>query len=216
MNIFLEILSEVVHLLREILTPDEYAKALEKCSKTIAYIPLKLPADHNRRVEVVKKIVDLLPDDVACRIKFDTDDIPFFKDSLLIPVDGAIAIPTRSDDRLSRDISIFGTPVEVHNKKHEKYKGKMSISECLYETLQIRQFKIAPAIDRGLSLGKLTQEEYDYIKKFIYKMYRLMTCYLGIKKGSIDIDDPEPLMPSITNIVSNKRIDQSIKHLISV
>ncbi len=211
LRVFSDIIREVDLLLKKILTPDEYDQVIEECIKTVGYVPQELSTSHDRKVEAMKKLVEKLPDDVACRIIFDYEDINTNKKYVCIPGDAFLAIPTRSEDRFSKDISLYGTPIEVHRRKYGKLKGKISIPEYRDTILKIKMFRIAPAMDLSLSLGKLTRGECDYIKKFVYKISGLMHNYLGVKKGCIDINNKEFLKPSITNIVSNNVIDNSIK-----
>ncbi|MFQ5780643.1 MAG: hypothetical protein ACE5HN_07640, partial [Nitrospiria bacterium] len=136
------------------------------------------------------------------------------KECVFIPIDAFIAVPYRGDDEMAMFIRDYGTPIEVILRKGGRLKGKLSIPECHYHIRRVIFFKIAPAIDLGVEGGKLTQYEYDYIKKFVYKINYLMGMYEGVKKGSINKESDRPLTPSKTYAISNKSIENTIKNLL--
>ncbi|HXN07246.1 MAG TPA: hypothetical protein VN944_09315 [Nitrospiria bacterium] len=211
LKVFLHLHLGVEKILREKLSNEVFDHAIANCNKTVTYIEYVLADDAFLKNRAKEKAREDLPEDVLKRTIFDV--MNGGKECILIPVDAFVSIPSRDDNPISMAISLFGTPMEVYLRRRGLLKGKMTVSEYRYEMTQSLFFRISPAMDKALANKKLNESDFNFIKKFIFKIRHLMTLYQGIKKGELHLEDDKPLIPSITYINSNKIIENTMKNL---
>ncbi len=214
LSVFLEILSDVEKLLKVRLTAKVFDRAVANCPKTLAYIIYRLPDDPVEKEEKTQWVREILPEEVLERTIFDMKNIDEDKECIFIPADFFHPSPTRDMNTDNMILDEFGTPYEIILRKEGLLKGKRSIMEYRYHVRQMLHFRIFPALDEGSKEGILRPSEFTYIKKFVSKILHLMVLYQGVKKGDIDMKSDKPLVPSMTNLFSNKMIENHIENLI--
>lgn len=213
-DVFFKIFLGLDRLLKKRLTEEEYAHAMRNYKKSIPHVVVNLPYDRGEKEKVKQEYRERFQR-ISEKMTFEVLDETTGRECIFIPADAYTAVPTRSDDHEEQLVSQVGIPIERKLKEAGLVKKtKTTIQEYNYDINQTLYYKIAPAIDIGLETGKLNQYEYDYIKKYVYKLTRLMSLYQGVKKGEFDMESDEPLIPSKTYLVSNKVIDNAIKNLI--
>lgn len=207
----LEILQEIRKVLKEVLGEVLFQDAITNGEKTIPFHEIPLPEDPIQKETRKGEIRKYFEQEDLSRIKFDIYNERTKSEVVLIPAEFFMALPTRENDFLSIYFRNFGTPPEVELRRKGLYKGKKTWAEIQYEFRTLLYSEIVPVIDRGIQEKCLETKEHIFLKKFIYKLQDVLRLYQGIKKGHIDLENDEQLMPSDTYIYSNKVIKNAVK-----
>lgn len=216
LSTFIDIIEDVAKLLRERLTAEVFDRATANPNPTLGYVAWCLPDDPVEKEQKKQWWREHLPKKTLERTLFDMRSLDGTKECVYIPADAFTASPSRAESPEATMIGDLGTPLEVALRKRGNLKGKLSIPEYRYRVRQTIYLKILPAVDEGVKERRLNRSEADYLERFIFRIRYLMILYQGVKKGDIDMKSDQPLIPSITNIVSNKNIESHVEHLAKI